>query len=189
MIRARYGNKTRHDTQTPPVAMIIRDETPDDINAIDAVTTAAFKAVPYSDQTEAAIVRALRSAGALTVSLVALEDSDLVGHAAFSPVTVNGAPSQWYALGPISVSPGRQKQGIGGALIRQGLARLKAQGAHGCVLVGDPAYYARFGFKGAAEFCPPELPGEYFQVLGFDGQTPGGVIGFHAGFAVKNKQQ
>lgn len=110
--------------------MEIRQERPEDIEGIRQITKAAFEPIEHSSQTEAAIVDALRSAGALTVSLVAVADGEIVGHVAFSPVTIDGADKGWYDLGPVSVRPDRQKEGIGGALIREGLARL-ARGRKG----------------------------------------------------------
>ena len=126
--------------------MIIRNETESDIEAIAEITKAAFATCPYGEHTEQFITNALRAAGALTVSLVAEIDRDVVGHVAFSPVTISDGSPDWYGLGPVSVLPQHQRQGIGTALIREGLSLLKARGGQGCVLVGEPAYYQRFGF-------------------------------------------
>jgi putative acetyltransferase len=130
---------------------IIRQETHSDIEAISEVTKAAFENHPISSHTEQFIVIALRAAGALTVSLVAEAGGHEVGHIAFSPVTISDGSLNWYGLGPISVWPGYQRQGIGKALMREGLLRLKTLGANGCVLAGDPAYYERFGFRSFPE--------------------------------------
>ena len=100
--------------------MKIRLETPQDINAIEKITIAAFNGKLYSDQTEHLIVNRLREAGAMSVSLVAEVDGQVVGHVAFSVVTINGEDKGWYGLGPVSVSPELQKQGIGSKLIREG---------------------------------------------------------------------
>ena len=97
--------------------MNIEQERPQDASAIRALTQAAFEGVAYSQQTEARIVDALRAAGALTISLVAMVEDRIVGHAAFSPVEINGVAGGWYGLGPVSVSPALQGQGIGQALI------------------------------------------------------------------------
>lgn len=96
----------------------IRSETPADIEAIAAVTKAAFAMLAISDHTEQYIVEALRAAGALTVSLVAERAGRVVGHIAFSPVTISDGTPGWYGLGPVSVLPECQRQGIGAALIR-----------------------------------------------------------------------
>jgi putative acetyltransferase len=121
--------------------MIIRNELESDFEAISAVTKAAFANHPHSNQTEQFIVNALRAANALAVSLVAEVDGKVVGHIAFSPVTISDGSQNWYGLGPVSVLPGFRKQGIGKFLIHEGLSLLKALGAKGCVLVGDPKYY------------------------------------------------
>jgi len=162
--------------------IIIRPESQSDIEAITAVIQAAFASHPLSKQTEHFIVRALRAAGALTVSLVAEVDGQVVGHIALSPVTISDGSLGWYGLGPISVAPARQRQGIGTALMREGLARLKALGADGCVLVGDPVYYQRFGFRPHPELRHEGVPPENLLVLPFGEQTPRGVVEFHPGF-------
>lgn len=166
---------------------IIRDEREGDAGAIRTVTLAAFAGMPYSEQTEAAIVDALRAANALALSLVAVEDGEIVGHVAFSPVTVDGASAPgWFGVGPVSVRPDRQKSGIGTALMRAALARLEAAGAKGCVLVGDPAYYRRFGFIASTSLSYPDLPAEYFQVLALAPDAPSGTVAFHPAFAARD---
>lgn len=166
---------------------IIRDEREEDAGAIRAVTLAAFAGMPYSQQTEAAIVEALRAADALAVSLVAVEGGEIVGHVAFSPVTVEAeAAPGWFGVGPLSVRPDRQRRGVGTALMRAGLARLADAGAKGCVLVGDPGYYRRFGFKASSSLRYPDLPAEYFQVLALAPQAPSGTVAFHPAFAARD---
>src|SRR5690606_36329603 len=99
--------------------------------SIATVTRAAFAQLAHGSQTESSIIAALRRAGALAVSLVAEADGEVVGHVAFSPVKIGRAPEDsdggeltgWYGLGPLSVSPARQRHGIGSALVRAGLAR------------------------------------------------------------------
>jgi len=165
----------------------IRDEREGDAGAIRAVTRAAFADMPHSEQTESAIVNALRAAGALTVSLVAVEDGEIVGHVAFSPIAIDGAPAAgWFGVGPLSVRPDRQRRGIGAGLMRAGLARLGDAGAKGCVLVGDPAYYRRFGFRASSSLSYPDLPADYFQVLALASQTPSGIAAFHPAFAARD---
>jgi putative acetyltransferase len=163
--------------------MLIRPETSRDIDAIRAVTLAAFAGKPYSSGTEAAIVAALRGAEALTLSLVACEHDDLLGHVAFSPASIGGRDLGLYALGPVSVRPERQRQGIGAGLIRDGLARLTRMRAVGCILVGAPEYYGRFGFALCPARCPPDMPPAYFQMLTLTGEVPPGAIAFHPAFA------
>jgi putative acetyltransferase len=162
--------------------MIIRDEHAADIDAIRTITTEAFRPMPYSGGTEAAIIDALRDAGALSVSLVAVEGDGIVGHVAFSPVTISGASDKWYGLGPVSVRPDRQRIGIGQALIRAGLDRLKASKANGCVVLGNPGYYGRFGFASDPHLRYGLAPPEYFQRLVLNGVAPTGEVTYHAGF-------
>jgi putative acetyltransferase len=163
--------------------MIIRDEQDSDVIAISEVTRAAFADHPYSHQTEHFIVDALRAADALVVSLVAEVDGKVVGHIAFSAATISSGDEAWYALGPISVLPEHQRQGIGKALIEQGLARLKALAARGCVLVGDPQYYQRFGFRNIPDLVYQGIPQEYVLALPFAEYHSRGLVGFHQGFS------
>ena len=120
--------------------MIIRKETVADVEAITEVTIAAFKNHPISNHTEQLIIKALRDANALTISLVAEIDGRIVGHIAFSPVIISDGTKDWYGLGPVSVLPDYQKQGIGKSLVNEGLSLLKDMGGKGCALVGDPNY-------------------------------------------------
>ncbi len=164
----------------------IRDEEPSDVAAIRALTQAAFADVPQSRQTEAAVIDELRAAGALTISLVAVDDdSEIVGHLALSPVSIDGdAATGWYGGGPLSVRPDRQRQGVGTALIRAAFDRLREQGARGCVLVGEPGYYRRFGFRAASSLVMPDVPAEYVLVLAIDDEEPVGSVAFHPAFAI-----
>lgn len=166
--------------------MIIRNERDTDIEVITEVTIAAFKNHPISNNTEQFIIHALRAAGALTISLVAEIDRKVVGHIAFSPVTISDGTTGWYGLGPISVLPDYQRQGIGKALINEGLSLLKDLGAQGCALVGDPNYYKRFGFKNYPELIYEGIPQEFFLILPFTQKIPQGVIVFHDGFKATN---
>jgi putative acetyltransferase len=165
--------------------MIIRKERESDIEAIFEITRAAFEGHPYSHQTEPFIIQALRAANALTVSLVAEIGGRVVGHVAFSPAAISDGSHRWYGLGPVSVLPELQKQGIGKSLIREGLSLLKASGAKGCVLVGDPGFYERFGFRNPPGLILEGVPQEYFLALSFDGNCPRGKVVFHEGFSAK----
>lgn len=164
--------------------MIIRLENEGDADAIHALTAAAFQGKPFSDGTEAQVVDALRAAGALTISLVAEDYDEIIGHVAFSPVTINGQQGGWYGLGPISVAPARQRRGIGSALIETGLSQLRDLGADGCVLLGDPAYYSRFGFVGDSGLSHRDVDRRYIQWLSFTGDAPVGEVAFHPAFDV-----
>lgn len=120
--------------------MIIRNETESDIEAISEVTMAAFKTLPICNHAEQFVINALRAADVLTISLVAEIDGKIVGHIAFSPVTISDGSIDCYGLGPVSVLPDYHKQGIGKSLVNEGLSLLKALGGQGCALVGDPNY-------------------------------------------------
>ncbi len=164
----------------------IRNETDADVIAITEVTIAAFKALEISNHTEQFIVEALRAAGALTISLVAESGGRVVGHIAFSPVTVSDGTQNWYGLGPVSVLPEYQRQGIGKALIDEGLKRLKEMDAQGCCLVGHPEYYKKFGFKNSSSLVYEGVPQEAFFCLSFNGHIPQGTVTFHEGFAAND---
>jgi putative acetyltransferase len=164
--------------------VIVREEVPSDVEAIFEVTRAAFEGHPYSEGTEQYIVDALRSAGALTLSLVATVDGRVAGHIAFSPVTLSDGTEGWYGAGPVSVLPELQRRGIGSALMNEGLARLEALGAAGCVLVGNPAYYERFGFRHHPELdfgYPPDV----CLALPFTDRVSHAGVRFHDGFAAR----
>ena len=160
----------------------IRTETNADVRAITEVTEAAFQTMEISDHTEQFIVTALRKAGALTVSLVAELDGRVVGHIAFSPITMSDGTADWYGMGPVSVLPQVQRQGIGKALVQEGLARLKALNARGCCLVGHPEYYRKFGFQNTPELGLDGVPPVVFFALSFDGHVPRGTVSFHNAF-------
>jgi putative acetyltransferase len=162
--------------------LLIRDETTADYDTISTITEEAFRSLEISSHTEQYIVEALRRARALSVSLVAELEGKVVGHIAFSPVSMSDGTSGWYGLGPVSVLPELQKQGIGKALIREGLARLKALGARGCVLVGHPGYYTQFGFRNTPTLSLEGVPPEVFFALSFEGQIPQGTVTFHKAF-------
>lgn len=159
-----------------------RGETPADVDAIGAVTTAAFLHAEHRSGTEQHIVAALRDAGQLSVSLVAELDGRIVGHVAASPVTISDGSEGWFGLGPISVLPELQRTGIGSALMHAALAALRERGAQGCVLLGDPDYYRRFGFAPDPRLVLPGVPPEYFQALPFGDTVPTGTVAYHAAF-------
>jgi putative acetyltransferase len=169
--------------------IVIRDETADDAGVISEVTIAAFKTLEISNHTEQFIIAALRVAKALTVSLVAEVDGRVIGHIAFSPVTISDGTRNWYGLGPVSVLPAYQRQGIGEALIWEGLSRLKEMHARGCCLVGHPDYYGRFGFKHPAGLGHEGVPQEAFFALSFDGHTPQGTVAFHEAFTADGQTE
>ena len=166
----------------------LRDETESDFAAIRDVTEAAFRTLAISGHTEQFIIEALRTAGALTISLVATLNGTVVGHLAFSPVTMSDGTPGWYGLGPVSVLPAYQRQGIGKAMIAEGLARLKALAANGCCLVGHPGYYGRFGFENPSGLALDGVPPEVFFALAFNGRMPQGTVMFHKAFRATGPQ-
>jgi putative acetyltransferase len=169
--------------------MVIRNETDADIDAITEVTMAAFETLEISHHTEQFIIEALRVAKALTISLVAELDGRVIGHIAFSPVTISDGTRDWYGLGPVSVSPEYQRKGVGKALIQEGLSRLKNLKAQGCCVVGHPEYYRKFGFRNVPGLVHEGVPQEVFFALVFHGHTPEGTVAFHDGFTADGQQR
>lgn len=165
-----------------PATLEIRAELPADTVAIRDLTTYAFKGTAHGSGTEALIVDRLRAAGALAVSLVAVEADEIVGHVACSPVTINPHRRNWYGLGPVSVQPERQRLGIGQALVRAALRDLHRLGAAGCVLLGDPAYYQRFGFVSDADLTYRGVSSRYLQRLLLGSAPAAGDVSFHPSF-------
>lgn len=166
--------------------MRIRDEKNTDREAISRLQHDAFTNhplhAPGSEPVEHLIVERLRDAGALALSLVAEEELTLLGHIALSPAAIGEARQGWYLLGPVGVLPARQRQGIGSALVREAITRLRALGAAGIVLVGDPGFYGRFGFVAGAGPIWPGVPEQYVLALSLAGGTPAGAIEGHAAF-------
>ncbi len=165
--------------------VLIRPEAISDIDTIRAVTKAAFLRAPHTDHTEHFIVDALRKADALFLSIVAELDATVVGHVAVSPVTISDNSVGWFGLGPISVIPELQRHGIGTLLMEEAIRQLVGRGAAGCVLVGDPAYYSRFGFESKPGLDYPDVPPEYFQAVVFGPTVPRGVVSYHEAFGAQ----
>ncbi len=160
----------------------IRAEMPSDEDAIEQVTRRAFLSQTYSRQTEQFIIRVLRASHALSVSLVAEDAGRIVGHLALSPVTISDGAAGWYGLGPISVEPELQRVGIGRALMEKGLAELRKIGAKGCVLVGDPVFYRRFGFASNPALVLEGVPQEFVLSLSLCTSSVHGNVQFHPAF-------
>tara|TARA_Y100001934_G_scaffold275829_3_gene371109 strand:- start:5838 stop:6341 length:504 start_codon:yes stop_codon:yes gene_type:complete len=163
--------------------LTIRAETPEDIPAISALIDAAFADVVHSDQREAQIVNLLREDTALAVSLVAALKGKTVGHVAASPVQLSDGGRHWFGIGPVAVLPDCQGEGIGSALMQAVIATLREQGAAGCVLLGDPSWYQRFGFIVTPRLRLPGVPPEYFQALLLDGDWPDAEVQYHSAFS------
>ncbi len=167
------------------MSLVIRPETPQDIAAIYQVNQLAF-----DRGNEARLVDSLRNSGAVTLSLVAQMDDEIVGHILFSPVTVLNSDGQWaaVALGPMAVLPAHQKQGVGSTLIRTGLKELLALGHNVVIVLGHPEYYPRFGFKPSKPLgiqWEINVPEEVFMVAelskgALNGRT--GIVRYHSAF-------
>ncbi len=162
--------------------MEIRAEQSGDEAAIHAITETAFAPMPFSNGAEASIIRQLREDRDLALSLVAVDAGDIIGHVAFSPVTIDDRHDGWFGLGPVSVRPDRQKEGVGARLIHTGLATIKARGAAGCALIGNPLYYSRFGFVSDGALAYGGAPPEVVQQLPFGVTKARGVLQFAPAF-------
>jgi len=162
--------------------MWIRTETQDDHPAIRKLLGDAFADADGNGRVEQRIVEALRDDGELSLCLVADIDGRIAGVAVFSPVAIQDAKS-WYGLGPVAVAPRDQGHGVGTALIRAGLAEIADQGAAGCVVLGEPDYYQRFGFRNDGELRYADAPPQYFQSLAFGDADAKGDVRYHHSFS------
>lgn len=166
--------------------MHIRTEKNTDNEAISKVQYAAFKDHPQhqpgAEPVEHIIVERLRAAGALTLSLVWEEAGEILGHIAMSPASIGATPGGWHLLGPVGILPAHQRKGLGSALVREALRLLREGGAAGVVLVGDPEFYQRFGFRAVEGLTWPGVPAQYVLALPFAGVSPQGDIVGHAAF-------
>ena len=165
-----------------PSSIVLRPEQAGDEAKIYEVTADAFRGLPYAGGDEQDLLNRLRELGQLAFSLVATIGDQLVGQVTFSPVTLSDGSEPWFGLGPVSVSPEHQNQGIGGQLIRSGLEEISSRGALGCVLTGNPAYYQRFGFELAPKNVPKEEPPQYFQLKLLNAKQAEGTFAFHSAF-------
>jgi putative acetyltransferase len=167
----------------------IRDEAPEDVEAIRRVNDAAF-----GQEGEGRLVDELRRQGAAVISLVAEVDGQVVGHILFSPVVIEGGdeatrPDGILGLAPMAVLPEHQRHGLGGRLIRAGLDRCREVGAALVVVLGHPEYYPRFGFVPAPPLgvtCEYPVPDEVFMVQELEpGALEGrrGLARYHPAFA------
>jgi predicted N-acetyltransferase YhbS len=171
---------------SPPDVHIL-PELAGDAVAIASITREAFRTHPHSRHTEELIIAALREAGALSVSLVAEVSGRAVGHIAYSPVSVSDRSPRWYGLGPVAVVPRAQRVGIGSALVLQSLSVLRDLGAEGCVVLGEPGFYARFGFANRQTLSLAGVPPRYFLALSLSGRFPVGEVAYHAAFTAGSR--
>ncbi len=164
----------------------IRPEKIDDIAVIEAITKRTFLHLEYSNQTEHYITNALRKSGDLIISLVAVVDDNVVGHIAFSPITISDSSTGWFGLGPVAILPQYQAKGIGSQLITEGIKQLKAINANGCILFGDPDFYSRFGFKQNGQLILRGIPQELFLSLHLTDSNPHGTIKYSDAFEARS---
>jgi len=166
--------------------MRIRSEIDSDIPAIRRVVTEAMLLLAQSTGTEADIVDRLRADDALTLSLVAEDQGEVVGYLAASPGRI-GADGDWGVIGPLAVTPSRHGEGIGSALMAEAIERLRAAGK-GAALVGDPGYYGRFGFRSFPGLTVGEIPGKFVQALPFGAEAPVGEMIHHPAFGLQQDE-
>lgn len=170
--------------------MLIRSEQIKDQQEIEQMILAAFKDHPHQDPEkgtiEHLIVNNLREAEALSLSLVMELEGQLIGHIAFSRISIDGQDLNWFVMAPVSVLPNYQNQGVGSQLIQEGLTKLLESGAEGCIVIGDPQYYERFGFHHLHDLIVDGIPSEYCMVKALNAlNQPEGEVGFHPGFNIE----
>jgi len=165
--------------------MLIRSELENDVATISLLVTEALKILPQSTGTEARIVEALRTENALDLSLVAVENDEIIGYLAASDAHI-GDQDGWSLIGPLVVLPSRRLQGIGSVLMKDALDRLRKT-KRGAVLVGDPNYYSRFGFRAFPKMTLAGCPPEVVQALPFDEVEPQGEVIHHQAFALEKQ--
>ena len=163
--------------------LIIRPETQADRATIYGVIQRAFTTQPHADGDEQDLVDRLRTRGELVLSLVAeLPDAGVVGHIGFSPVTIGGEDHGWFQMAPVSVEPDLHHRGIGSALIEAGIAEMRHRSARGIGVVGNPAYYERFGFAVIDGLGPDGPEAQYFRAMTLQGPAPSGVVRYASAF-------
>ena len=144
--------------------MLIRTEAPADILTVDQLLKSAFET-----DAEAKLVMQLRENGHRTLSLVAsTDDGEIIGHVMFSPVTLNGEDYNWQGLAPLAVKEEYRGQSIAKQLVEEAFSSLLELGYPACVVLGDPAYYGRFGFVPGEQYnmkCQWDVPKDAFQVI------------------------
>ncbi len=165
--------------------MLIRTEHEQDRAAISSLVTESLAIIPQSTGTEAKIVEALRAQSALDLSLVAVENSKVIGYLAASYARI-GEQGGWSLIGPLGVLPSRRLQGIGTLLMNDALNRLRKT-RRGVVLVGEPSYYSRFGFRAFPNMTVAGCPPEVVQALPFDETEPHGEVYHHKAFALERE--
>lgn len=157
----------------------IRQEKTGDETAIAQTIRLAFAGKAYADGNEERLPEKLRACGALVLSLVAVERKAVIGHACLSPARIG--EEKWLCLGPVSVLPAKQGQGIGSALVSSAVGVAKAYGRGGVILLGDPNFYRRLGFQQTQLITYQGTTSPHLQFFAF-GDPPVGEAGFHPAF-------
>lgn len=160
--------------------LICRTERPGDGDEIDEVVYTAF-----GREDEADLVWDLREQGAISLSQVAEYEGAIIGHLALSPVLINGEDIGWLGLAPVSVWPDCQRQGVATAMIQAALDSANELDWAGVVLLGDPNFYRRFGFKPARELgltCSYPNADDVFMALALKRPAPSGLVTYHPAF-------
>ena len=170
------------------VAVRIRPENTSEGTVIRNVLFHAYNDHQYSERKEHRVVDALRHSDAHTLSLVAEDPKrGVVGHLSVSPVAINGEDMGWYCIGPVGVLPEEQKKGVGTALLRRAVRTMDSMGAEGLVLIGNPAYSKRFGFRNDSRLTIPELQPEQVMILPLGKEVPTGIVELHPAFTDEEK--
>ena len=150
----------------------IREERTGDEDAIRAMVTRAFDGHPYADGDEQDVIDTLRSDGDLLLSLVATDGATILGQITYSPAILANGEDGWVVLGPLAVEPAHQCKGIGRALVEAGEAIMRARGAKGITVLGNPAIYSGFGFESGTPMWLAGDLGEFFQVKSLGAPIP-----------------
>ena len=156
---------------------MLRTERPGDMLPVYELVSAAF-----GRPDEAELVNRLRECGAAVVTMVEEEEYEFMGHLMLSPITIDGQEGPWLGLAPVAVHPDWQGQGIGSDLVREGLDTALEMDWKAVVVLGDPAYYGRFGFMSNARLTLDGVPPEYFMHVAFSPVYGGGTVTYHPGF-------
>lgn len=167
------------------MSLLIRPERSGEQALIAQLVRRAFWDAPHTGHNEVAVVLGLRQAGALSLSLVLEVEGQPVGYAAVSPVTLSDGSPGWYGIGPVAILPERQGQGLGSALmvgVLSALSSASSLDARGVVLLGDPAFYTRFGFRPVEGLRLPGFPEAYFMARVFRGEAPRASVAYHSAF-------
>ena len=163
----------------------LRSERSGDRALISRIVRRAFWEAPHTGHNEVAVVLGLRQAGALSLSLLLEAEGQAVGYVAVSPVTLSDGSPGWYGIGPVAILPEWQRQGLGSTLMEKVLEALSSSSsldARGVVLLGDPAFYTRFGFRPVPGLTLPGFPEAYFMARVLRGEIPSATVAYHAAF-------